>query len=164
MNSLSLRSFTCMLFVFALSTVGLAASDRDRTQVGHNINIGADDDVTDATCFGCSIYIRGHVSGDATTFGGSIVVEDGGSVDHDATVFGGNIRLDREVAVKGDVTIFGGRLHRDPAAKVGGDVTDFGGGFWMVLIFVGPLLILGLLIAAIVWLVRRLLRPAAVAA
>ena len=36
--------------------------------------------VSDATCFGCTIHVRGHVMGDVTAFGGSIVVEDQGQV------------------------------------------------------------------------------------
>lgn len=30
------------------------------TQVGHNINIGPQEEVADLTCFGCSIRIRGR--------------------------------------------------------------------------------------------------------
>jgi hypothetical protein len=56
--------------------------------------------------------------------------------------------------------VFGGRLRRDPAATVGGDVTNMGGPGWIVLIFLFPLIFLGLFIALIVWIVRRLLRPA----
>lgn len=164
MRLFSLRSFACWILFFALPALALAEHSRDRTQVGHNISIGADDEVTDATCFGCTIHIKGHVSGDVTAFGGSIILEDNGSIDGDATTFGGNIRLDKDVAIKGDVTIFGGRLRRDPSAKVGGDVSDFGGGFWIVFIFVAPIVVFGLFLAGIVWLIRRLLRPAAAVA
>ena len=164
MSCFTLRSFTCLIFVLSLPTVGLAASDHDRTQVGHNISISADEDVTDATCFGCSIHVKGHVSGDLTTFGGSIIVEDGGRVDGDATIFAGNLRLEKEVAIKGDVTVFGGRLYRDPGAQIGGDVTNFASTVWIVLIFVAPILVFGLFVAGVVWLIRRLLRPAAIAA
>ena len=92
-----------------------------------NISIGPDEEVGDATCFGCSIRVRGHVSGDVTAFGGSIVVEDQGQVGGDVTAFGGDIRIDKEAKLGGDVTVFGGRIRRDPAATVGGDVTDDGG-------------------------------------
>lgn len=56
--------------------------------------------------------------------------------------------------------MFGGRIQRDPAATVGGDVTTMGGPGWMVLIFLTPLIFLGLFVALIVWVIRRLLRPA----
>ena len=136
-----------------------ADGSHDRTQVGHGITVGPDEQVSDATCFGCSVRVRGHVTGDVTTFGGSIVIEDHGQVSGDATTFGGDIRLDKEVKVSGDVTVFGGRLRRDPAAAVGGDVTNMGGPGWMILIFVIPLFFFGLFVALIVWLVRLLLRP-----
>ena len=73
-------------------------------------------------------------------------------------LFGGGMRLDRAAKVGGDVTVFGGRIHRDADASVGGDVTNFGGTIWLVVVFGLPLVLLGAMIALIVWLVRRLMR------
>ncbi len=154
----------CLLFCVALSSAAFAADDHDRTQVGHNISVGPDEVVNAATCFGCSVHVRGHVSGDVTTFGGSIVIEDQGQVDGDATTFAGDIRLDKQVKVSGDVTVFGGRVRRDPAATVGGDVTNMSGPGWIVLIFVLPLAFLGGLVTLVIWLIWRLLRPSVPAA
>lgn len=155
-----LRSLSAgLMFIVALSCAAFA-DGRDRTQVGSNISIGPDEEVNEATCFGCSIRVRGHVSSDATAFGGSVIVEDDGRVDGDVTTFGGGIRLSKDASVKGDVTVFGGRIQRDPAATVGGDLTTMGGPGWMVLIFLTPFIFLGLFVALIVWIVRRLLRPA----
>src|SRR6266536_350508 len=83
-----------LIFVAILSSAAFADGSRDRTQVGHSISIGPGEEVTDATCFGCSIRVRGHISGDVTAFGGSVMVEDQGQVNGDATVFGGDIRLE----------------------------------------------------------------------
>ena len=149
--------FAGLIFFVVLSSAAFA--DRDRTQVGHTISVGPDEEVGEVTCFGCSIRVRGHVSGDATAFGGSIVVEDQGQVGGDATVFGGDIRIDKQVKIGGDVTVFGGQIRRDPAATVGGDVTNMGGHGWIFLIFLTPLIFLGLFLALIVWLIRRMLRP-----
>ncbi|HWY04164.1 MAG TPA: polymer-forming cytoskeletal protein [Candidatus Acidoferrum sp.] len=154
--------FAVLFFVVTWSSIAFA--DRDRTQVGHNLSIGPDEEVGEVTCFGCSIRVRGHVSGDATAFGGSIVVEDQGQVGGDATVFGGDVRIDKQVKIGGDVTVFGGQIRRDPAATVGGDVTNMGGHGWIFLIFLTPLIVLGLFLALIVWLIRRLLRPSVSAA
>lgn len=140
------------------------ASTGDVTQVRRDITIGAGEEVSEATCFGCSVRVRGHVGGDVTTFGGSIIVEDQGQIDGDVTSFGGEIRLDQQVKVSGDVTVLGGHLRRDPAASVGGDVTNLGGAGWMILIFVIPLAFIGALAALIVWFIRRLLRPSLPAA
>lgn len=153
-----------LLLVLATATGAFADGSHDRTQVGRDITVGPDEQVSDATCFGCSVHIRGQVTGDVTTFGGSIVIEDRGQVGGDATTFGGDIRLDKEVKVSGDVTVFGGRVRRDPAAKVGGDVTNMGGPGWMILIFVIPLFFFALFVALIVWLIRLLLRPRAATA
>ena len=158
------RLCQCLVIFLCLSGVALAAKESERTQVRNNITIAPNEEVSDATCFGCSVHVRGHVSGDVTTFGGSIVVEENGQIGGDATAFAGNIRLEKDVQVNGDVTVFGGRLHRDAAAQVGGDVTNFGSGGWIVLLLVVPFLVLGLFVAAIIWLIRRALRPVAVPA
>lgn len=142
----------------ALSTAAFADSSHDRTHFGHDIIVGPNEQVADVTCFGCSVTVRGHVSSDVTTFGGSIILEDKADVAGDATSFGGNIHLDDGVRVGGDITLFGGRLRREPSASVGGDVAAFTGGLWMLLIFGLPLLMLGAFIALIVWLVRLLTR------
>jgi cytoskeletal protein CcmA (bactofilin family) len=155
-----LRRVSTWLFVVAISAVAFADGSHDRTQVGSNINVGPDEQVSEATCFGCSIRVQGQVSGDVTTFGGSISIEGHGQVGGDATAFAGNVRLENEVKVKGDVAVFGGRIRRDPSATVGGDLTNLGGPGWIVLIFVIPLFFVGLFVVLIVWLVRLLLRPA----
>jgi len=151
-------------FVIVFSAAAFANTPRDYTHFGHDISIGPGEEASDATCFGCTVRVRGHVDGDVTTFGGSIVVEDEGEIGGDTTTFGGNVRLSKGVKVGGDVTVFGGRIRRDPEVTVGGDVTTFGGGVWIFLIFGLPLVVLGAFIGLIVWLIRRLLRPAVPAA
>jgi hypothetical protein len=149
-----------LMFWIAFASSAFADGDRERTKVGRNITIGPEEEVSEATCFGCSIRVRGHATGDVTAFGGSVVVEDQGQVGGDITTFGGSIRLEKEANVGGDVTVFGGRIHRDSAAIVGGDVTTMGGPGWMIVIFLTPFIFLGLFVLLIVWLIRRLLRPA----
>lgn len=154
-----------LLLICAVITLPAFADDsHDRTQVGHDINIGPNEVVSEATCFGCSIRVHGEVEGDATVFGGSLVIEDQGKVGGDATVFGGALRLDKNVSVGGDVTVFGGRLRRDPGAPIGGDVTDFSGAGWMILLWIIPLFFIGVLVALIVWIVRLLSRQSVPAA
>lgn len=159
-----LPGLAVLLCIMAVSRAGFADSGHDRTQFGRDIVVGPNEEAGDATCFGCTIRVRGHLTGDAVTFGGSIVVEDDGQIAGDATTLGGGVRLGKGVTVNGDVTIFGGRIRRDPAATVHGDVTVFGGTIWLFAIFGLPFILLGAFIALIVWLVRRLLRPAVPAA
>ena len=147
--------FACL----ALSSVALAQeSAHDRTHFGNDINIAPSEQVSEATCFFCTIRVRGHVAGDATAFLGSVIVEDDGQVGGDVTDFGGGVRLSKDVKVGGDVTAFGGPVRRDPAASVGGDVTNFSGGIWFFLIFGLPFVVFGAIVALIVWIVRRLTR------
>ena len=94
-----LRLSTIIIFAGALSGAAFAASSTDRTQFGHNISVGPGEEVSEVTCFGCSVRVRGHVSGDVTTFGGSVVVEDQGEIGGDTTTFAGDVRLDKGVKV-----------------------------------------------------------------
>ncbi|HTT24426.1 MAG TPA: polymer-forming cytoskeletal protein [Candidatus Sulfotelmatobacter sp.] len=146
--------------VSVLAASAVAQGSHDRTEVGHDITIGVDQTASEATCFGCSVRVRGHVDGDVTTFGGSIVIERDGLVGGDATVFGGDLRLDADAKVK-DVTVFGGRVRRDPQAVVDGDTTTFAGGaaLWLFILFGLPFLFLGAIIAFVIWLIRRFKRP-----
>ena len=164
------RNFRLQLFVaatlacLALPGCAFAKANPDYTQVGHNINIGPNEEVGDLTCFGCSIRVRGQVAGDVTAFAGSIVIEDNAQVAGDVTAFGGDIRLDQAVKVAGSATVFGGQIRRDPKATISGDVTAMGGRVWLVPILLSPLLVLGLLIAFVIWLVQRMRRPSIPAA
>ncbi len=165
LGAISVRTLA-IAAVLAL-TWSAAAGAKDSpsyTQFGRTINVGPGQEVGEVTCFGCSIHIRGRVSGDATTFGGSIVLEDQAQIAGDVTAFGGNIRLDQGVKVAGDAAVFGGEIRRAPEGQIGGDVTSFGGRAWIPLLLLAPLLFLGLLVAFVVWLIGRIRRPAAPAA
>ena len=147
--------FYALLFWVAFSTAAFAKDNPSYTQLGRNINVGPNDQVGDLTCFGCSIRIRGEVAGDVTTFGGSVTVEDQAQVAGDVSIFGGDARLDRGVKVAGDVSVFGGQIHRDPQAAIAGDVTSFGGHGWLLPIILTPIVLLGLLVALIIWIIQR---------
>jgi hypothetical protein len=157
------RRFTlrraCLLISLAISTAAFATASPERTQIGHNINVGPDEEVGELTCIGCSIYIRGQVAGEATAVGGSVYIEGNAQVAGDVTVVAGDVRLDKDVKVAGEVTLVGGEFHRDPQASISGNVTTVGGRGWIVPILLVPFVILGLIIAFIVWLVQRIRRP-----
>jgi hypothetical protein len=160
MASLSRLLTAFVLASFAFSVPAVAGSSHDRTQFGHDVTVGADEEVSEVTCFGCNVRVRGNVAGDVTTFGGTILVEDGGQIAGDLTSFGGDVRLDSGSEVQ-SITVFGGKIRRDPRASVSGDVTTFAGGsaLWLFLIFGFPFLLLGGIIWLIVWLVRRFSQP-----
>ncbi len=159
-----LRAF-CMVSIFLVPTSRLVAeTSPDRFQMNHDIHIQADEKVGDVTCVGCSIYVRGHVSGDVTAVAGSVVAEPGASIAGDVTAVGGNARVESGSQVSGDLTAVGGELRRDPQATVGGDVTTVGGRGWFFLVFLLPLVFIGGIIALIVWLIQRSRRPTQVPA
>jgi len=151
----------CVLVGLSFSTSAFAASKAEHTSIGHSISIGPNEEVGEVTCIGCSIFVRGHVAGDATAVGGSISIEDKGQIDGDVTSVAGNVRLEKEVKVAGDVTVVGGEIRRDPEAAIQGDVTAMGGRGWIVPLMLAPFLILGLLVGFVIWLVQRMQRPTA---
>jgi hypothetical protein len=157
--ALSLYFTACLFLLTTLSTAAFAENSHERTQFGHDIIVGPNEEVQEVNCLGCNVRIRGHVAGDVTVFGGSVVVEDHGQVGGDTTVFGGGLRLGNGATIRGDTTVFGGTVHRDADSSIGGDVTNFAGPVWILLIFVLPFIFLGIVIALVVLLIRRLLRP-----
>jgi hypothetical protein len=131
------------------------------TQFGHTIVVSEGQKTGDVTCLGCSIYVRGGVvAGDVTALAGSIVVEDQSQISGDVTTVAGNVRVGKSVSIAGDLTAVGGHVRRDPDSQIAGDVTSLGSGGWMLLIFGFPLILLGALVALIVWLVQRSRQPA----
>jgi predicted acyltransferase (DUF342 family) len=155
-NRLLGAAIACFL---TMSTVAFAAAKPEHTQFGRDISVGPNEEVSDVTCIACSIRIRGQVSGEATTVGGSIFIEDQGQVAGDVTAVAGDARLGKEAKVAGDVTVVGGDLRYDPHASISGDVSNVGGRGWIIPTLLAPFLILGLLIAFVVWIVQRTRRP-----
>jgi hypothetical protein len=158
------RSLHIAAIIVATLILAVAANAKDNpeyTHIGRTINIDADQQAGDVTCVACNIYIRGQVSGDVTTLGGNIFMEDHGQVGGDVTAVAGSLRLDSTAKIGGDATVVGGEMRRVVGAEVGGDVTHVGGfGWaWLLLIFVLPLAVLGGIIMLIIWIVRRLTVP-----
>ena len=150
----------CIFAMFLIPSTSFALeTSPDRFQMNHDIHIQPDEKVGDVTCIGCSVYVRGQVSGDVTTIAGSVIAESGASIAEDVTTIGGNTRMESGTQVAGDLTAIGGDLRRDPQAAVAGDVTTIGGHGWVFLIFLLPVAILGVIIALIIWLIRRSRRP-----
>jgi hypothetical protein len=155
----------CVVTVFLVPSTSLAAATTpDRFQMNHDIHIQPDEKVGDVTCIGCSVYVRGEVSGDVTAIAGSVIAEPGASIAGDVTTIAGNARVESGSQVAGDLTAVGGDLSRDPQAAVAGDVTTIGGHGWVFLIFLLPFVFLGGIVALIIWLIQRSRRPAPIPA
>lgn len=156
------RAFPAAIILILLLSSAAFSRDKDDdpyTRWGRSITVGPTEQAPDITCFGCSIHIRGQVSGDVTAFWGSITIEDQGKVAGDVTAFCGDIKMKNTAHIDGDAGVFGGRLYRDPGTEVNGQVTSMGSRAVVVLIALIPFVALGLLVAGVIWLIRRLLRP-----
>ena len=75
----SLPAF-CMFAIFLIPSATFAETSPDRFQMNHDIHIQADEKVGDVTCIGCSVYVRGQVSGDVTAIAGGVIAESGASI------------------------------------------------------------------------------------
>jgi hypothetical protein len=141
-----------------------AARSNDRVQIGRSIVVEPGENVGDVVCIVCSIRVRGQTAGDAVAIGGSISLEDGAQIAGDTVAMAGSVHLESNTKVGGDVVAVAGRIRRDPQAVIGGDVTSIGGVGWAVPILLAPFLLLGGIVALIIWLVQRNRRTAAVPA
>jgi hypothetical protein len=146
------------LLILILTTTFASAQNRSLVQFGRTIRVEAGQPVGEVTCIMCSVYLRAPVMGDVTTIGGSINLDTGVSVGGDVTALAGDIRTQSGVSIGGDATAIGGAIRRQSDTQIGGDATSMEGKGWLLLIFVVPLIILGLIVALIAWLVRYLLR------
>ena len=154
------RALFLVIAAVLISAQAFAKGGSDYTQFGHDIRIADDQKVSEATCFACSVYVRGQVSGDITTFGGNVVLEPGAMVAGEVTSFWGDVRADDNSKIAGDVSIFGGRLRRQPTTMVAGEVTVFQSRALIWLIVLSPFAVFAGIIALIIWLVRRNRHPA----
>lgn len=148
-------SVIAMLAAFAGPVTFAKTNVPQITNFGHDVRVGEDQKVDEVTCFGCTVYVRGQVAGDITTFVGNIVVEGNGQVAGEVTTFLGDLRLDNGTKVAGDVTVFGGNIRRPPTAMIAGDITVFRARTWAYLVLLSPFLVFAGIIALIVWLVQR---------
>jgi hypothetical protein len=104
-----------LLCVFpAAADVASPKNPRDKSQIFHDIVIEPNETANVVQCFGCNVYVRGHVTGDVVTGGGSIYIS--GPVDGVAFAFGGHVEVRS-----------GGELHGD-AVAIGGYVVATSGG------------------------------------
>jgi len=158
------RAVLVVLAAVLVSSPAFAKGGSDITQFGHDIRVQEDQRAGEITCFACSVYIRGQVSGDITTFGGSLVLDQNAMVAGEVTTFWGDVRAGENTKIAGDVTVMGGRLRRQPSTMISGEVTTFQSGALVWLMVLSPFVFLAGIIALVIWLVRRNRRPSPVMA
>jgi hypothetical protein len=159
-RSLSAVSIVAVLAMFP--SVASAKNSNDIVQIGRSIVVEPGENAGDVVCIACSILVRGQTAGDVVAVLGSVHIESGAQIAGDTVAIAGSIRLDTGAHIGGDIVAVVGRLRRDPGATVGGDATAMDGAGWVVLIFIVPLLILGGIVALIIWLIQRSRRPSPV--
>lgn len=159
---MSVRTCAILISVLALTVVSpgllLANDGGDRVQFAQSITIGADERVGEVVCIFCSIHMAGTTSGDVVAVFGSAIVD--GIVNGDVVAVGGGIKLGEDASVSGDTVAIGRGLYRHPNAVVKGEVVSQAGPIILLGLVVVPLLPIILIVALIVWLLRRNRYPA----
>lgn len=144
-----------VLIVAAPSQV-FAEGRGDRVQFFQSINVTSDETVGDVVCLFCSIHMSG-TSGDTVAIMGDIIVD--GTIKGDVVSVGGGVKLDEDANVSGDAVAIGRGLYRHPNATIKGETVSQSGPLVAIGLFIGlvviPLLPIILIVALIVWLVRR---------
>lgn len=85
----------------------------ERVQIGQPVRVEAGESVQGVVSVGGSVTVVGHVTGDAVSVGGSVVVEPTGIVDGDAVAVGGALQIQPGGQVNGEqvsvgIPFFGG--------------------------------------------------------
>jgi len=149
-----------LISLFALLVVAptqiFAHDGGDRVQFFQSINVTSDETVGSVVCMFCSIHMAG-TSGDTVAILGDIFVD--GTVKGDVVSVGGGVKLGEDASVAGDSVAIGRGLYRHPNAVVKGEMISQSGPAVFVGLILGlvviPLLPIILVVALIVWLVRR---------
>ncbi len=74
----------------------------ERTGFGNSVVVQAGELVEEATAFGEDVLVLGHVTGDATSFGGNVYIKHGGVVEGDAVSFGGRVITEDGAELEGN--------------------------------------------------------------
>jgi hypothetical protein len=153
MNFRNCAILMSLLFVSMVGPNAAFANDGgDRVQFFQSITVGADDHVGDVVCLFCSIRMAGSC-GDAVAIFGNIVMD--GAASGDVVSVGGGIKLGEDANVGGDAVAIGQGLYRHPNAVVKGQTVSQAGPLILLGLIIVPLLPIILVVALIVWLLRR---------
>jgi hypothetical protein len=156
----------CLLGAVFAAAATPARADRDAVQFFSDIRVAPDTTVHDAVCFFCSVRVEGEVRGNLVVFFGNIHLA--GKADHDVVNFFGKASADDNAQIGGDLVSFFGMIRLGENVSVGRDMVAMFGvvrapesvtvgnnrvamPFW---IFLGPLVLVGLVVIVIVHEVR----------
>lgn len=153
---MSVRTRAILVFLAFLAVVGpsvLSASDGgDRVQFFQSIDIGPDDHVGQVVCMFCSIRVAGTAD-EVVSILGNVIID--GTVNGDVVTVGGGIKLGEDANINGDAVAVGRGLYRHPNAVVKGEVVSQSGPAILLGLIIIPLLPIVLVVALIIWLLRR---------
>jgi carbonic anhydrase/acetyltransferase-like protein (isoleucine patch superfamily) len=122
---LPIHALCTLGLMLLLAPAALPHSPGNRTYIGQDIFVGANQQVHNATCLFCSVQVEGELSGRAVVLFGNLSVS--GQVQHSATVVGGNAVVDAQARIGGDTAVLGGNAVYETEESLSGSVYVLGG-------------------------------------
>ncbi len=104
-----------------------APTPDERTSLLRPLVVGEGETVTEATCLGCDVVVRGRVLGDTVALLGDVEVTGsaGRGGGDDVAAIGGGVRVGPRARVPASVLSLGGHVRVDPGASVSAEVDSF---------------------------------------
>jgi hypothetical protein len=153
---MSFRTRAILAFLAVLTVAvpsALFANDGgDRVQFFQSIDIGPDDHVGQVVCMFCSVRVAGSADEVVSIFG-NIIID--GTVNGDVVTVGGGLKLGEDASISGDAVAIGRGLYRHPNAVIKGQAVSQSGPIILLGLIIVPLLPIILVVALIIWLLRR---------
>src|SRR5664279_729985 len=141
-----------VVLIMVAPSMAFATDGGDRVQFFQGISVGPDEHIGNAVCIFCSIHVAGSC-GDAVAIFGNIVVD--GALNGDAVSVGGGIKLGEDGSIGGGAVAIGQGVYRHPNSVVKGQTVSQAGPIILVGLIIVPLLPIILVVALVVWLLRR---------
>lgn len=114
------RYLPCIVLVVLLAAVPTVSAD---VGFGKEVVVRKGSTVDEAVSFGDDVRVFGTVDGDAVSFGGDVIIENGGKVRKQAISFGGDVIVKQNGTVK-DAASLGGEVHVRDGGTITGKTDD----------------------------------------
>lgn len=103
----------------------------DRVGYGETVRVATGERVQEVVAFGNDVHVEGEVVGDATSFGGSVYVGEGGLIEGDAISFGGRVHVADGGVVEGGRIVMGvpgvSTTPAEPRVEAAGSIVGLAG-------------------------------------
>jgi len=112
-----------LLMIVFIGLFAAATADAD-FRFGEKIIVEEGCTIDDAFSFGDDVLVYGTVKKSAVSFGGNVVVKNGGTIKGDAVSIGGDVIIGNNAVIREDAVTFGGRVRINHGGEVHGESVE----------------------------------------